>query len=223
MKKYSLLILSFIISIIIFSILIIIQKNITNQDTLQKVYILKNDLESYSQLNETFLDEIYMENSQLNNYEFISNKEEILNKYSKYNLKKGEILTKKLLIDANDIDKIKSQDTNENIAIKLDSLSSIYSSTITDKSTINLYISINEKYLPEDIKNYSKVIQNKDGNNIVTFKYLENISPINFTDENGNQVNSGNQFSSIVINVTDKQAIYLNSINGIANFKVTIN
>ena len=33
--------------------------------------------------------------------------EEILNKYSKYNLKKGEILTKKLLIDANDIDKIK--------------------------------------------------------------------------------------------------------------------
>ena len=80
MKKYSLLILSFIISIIIFIILIVIQKNITDKDSLKKVYILKNDLEAYSLLDESCLDEIYIENSLLTNYEFISNKQEILNK-----------------------------------------------------------------------------------------------------------------------------------------------
>lgn len=223
MKKYSLLILSFIISIIIFIILIFTQKNISNQEVLGTVYILKNDVEAYSLLDENCLEEIYIQNNLLINYEFISNKEEILNKYTKYNLKKGDFLTNKLLIDASEIENIKRQSSNENIAIKLDNTSSIYSSVISDKSTINLYISVNEKYLPEDIDNFNKVTQNKDGNNIVTFKYLENISPIKFTDESGNQVNSENQFSSIVINVPQKQAIYLNSINNLASFKVTIN
>ncbi len=223
MKKYSLLILSFVISIIIFSILIVVEKNINQKDELNKVYILNKDIEIYSLLDDSYIDEIYIENSLLNNYNFISNKEEFLNKYSKYNLKKGEFLTNKLLVTSDELDKVKKENTNENIAIKLDNLSSIYSDIITNKTTIDLYITINEKYLPLDIQNFSNITQNKDGNNIVTFKYLDNITPISFVDENGNQVNGETTFSSIILNVTNSQAIYLNSISSMANFKVTIN
>lgn len=51
MKRYSILLISFIASVIIFIILITVQNNIVNRDNLVQAYIITQDINMYEDIN----------------------------------------------------------------------------------------------------------------------------------------------------------------------------
>ncbi len=223
MKKYILAILSFIISCILFFILISIQKQVIDKDNLISIYVSNKDITKYSNIIQEDLIVCYSTKDNAKKCNLLTDIKEIENMVTNNQINQGEIISKDMMINKDDINTNIDDNQLEKVCIKLKDTDVLLSQLINENSIINVYITINSSYRPQDINNYEVANITSDKVNDTTFLYLPKIKPVMWLDETGKKYSGTEKLSSIILEVTKEQAIYINSVKGIADFKITLN
>lgn len=221
MKRYAILILSFILSIIVFVILIICQKKIVNEENFVQAYSISQNIDIHSNITMDMLEPIYIHNDNSIYNEVYNDIENIEMIASNKNLSKGKILLNSDVIDKKQLETSVENLTYERVIIPISNVDEGLKSILTDNAYINLYITVDKDYEPIDIENYEKVLLKKEDKDNITFLYLNKIKPICFLDEDGKVVNDKNIVRSLVVELDKKQAMYINYIKGKAGFNIT--
>lgn len=219
MRKYIILLLSFVLSIILFLILINIQKIIINRNELGVVYVLNQDINAYTEITTEMYDEFYVSNNNISKYSYINDETIIINMISTKNLKKGVILSNDILIEKEKKQDYINSNKQEIVLINVNNYDKKIGQVLNENNYINLYITINSNYIPNNINKLRKVEYKSEKVDQITFLYLENFSTYSliFDDE----VTKKN-LSSIVLRVSQEQATYINSIKDIADFSISV-
>lgn len=223
MKKYILAILSFIISCILFFILISIQKQVIDKDNLISIYVSNKDITKYSNIIQEDLIVCYSTKDNAEKCNLLTDIKEIENMVTNNQINQGEIISKDMMINKDDINTNIDDNQLEKVCIKLKDTDVLLSQLINENSIINVYITINSSYRPQDINNYEVANITSDKVNDTTFLYLPKIKPVMWLDETGKKYSGTEKLSSIILEVTKEQAIYINSVKDIADFKITLN
>ena len=221
MRRYSTLILSFIFSVIIFVALIIIQKNILNQEKGVQAYVLNKDVEAHENITSDMLDLVYIllpDDIEQNLIKELSNLD---NYITKEKISKGKVLLRQDLIEKVDLENYIGEQYAQKVVIPISNIDNGLSCIMGDNSFINLYITIDSEYLPKDIDTYTQMNISSQSEKKVTFLYLEKEKPICFLDENGIVSNEEGFAKSVVLNLNKEQAMYINYIKGKAGFSIT--
>lgn len=221
MKRYSILIISFIVSVVIFITLIVIQKNIINQNTLVQAYVLNQDVNMHDNITLDMVETTYFSSNTMSD-KFYNNIEDIDTIVAKGNLKSGKILFNEDVIKKEEIEANVSKSETEKVVIPVSNLDNAINYILNDNVYINVYVSVNEDYKPYDIAKYESVSLHKEDKNTITFLYLSKVKPVCFLNDNGQAVNKNDLIKSVVLEVTKQQAIYINYIKGKAGFNITV-
>ncbi len=221
MKRYSILIISFIVSVVIFITLIVIQKNIINQNTLVQAYVLNQDVNMHDNITLDMVETTYFSSNTMSD-KFYNNIEDIDTIVAKGNLKSGKILFNEDVIKKEEIEANVSKSETEKVVIPVSNLDNAINYILNDNVYINVYVSVNEDYKTYDIAKYESVSLHKEDKNTITFLYLSKVKPVCFLNDNGQAVNKNDLIKSVVLEVTKQQAIYINYIKGKAGFNITV-
>ncbi|MBE5821672.1 MAG: hypothetical protein E7311_03665 [Clostridiales bacterium] len=207
------------LSIILFVSLINIQKVIINKNELGIVYVLNTNLEPYTQITKDMYDIFYVSNKDINKYSYITDESILNNMISIKQLQKGIILTNDILINKEQKQEYINKNEKEVVLINIDNYDKKIGKVLNDNNYINLYITVNTTYIPNNIHKLRKVEFKSEKVNQITFLYLEKFSTYSllYDDEV-----TKNNLSSIVLEVTREQATYINSIKDIADFSISV-
>lgn len=164
------------------------------------LYVLNKDIQRGNSVKLECIDII-----KVNKKDYNYNTEELIEsiderKLAKLDLKKGQILTKDLLLEKNDY---LFEKDKEVIAIELDKNSAAINSRLEKGSIINLY------FIGEDTSGKAELIE-------------ENIPVIDVYDQNTNIIRSGKEASSVLIHLTKEKVLKVNSYIKSGTFKLSI-
>lgn len=219
MKRYTILILSFILSIVLFFTLLYTQKNILDKSKLGKVYVLNQDIDAYTEIKKEMYDIFYAPNNDINKYEYLDNEESLNNMICMKSINKGSILSNNLLINISDKEEYISKNKKEIVLINIKNDDKKIGQILNENNYINLYITINSNYVPKNINNLKRVEYKSEKVDQITFLYLEKFMTysIIYEDEVTKKM-----LSSIALELSQEQANYINSIKDIADFSISV-
>lgn len=218
MKKYSTLILSFIFSIIVFVVLIYVQKSIINQEELMQVYIVKQNVNICDNITIDMLDVINISKNQILSTDIFTNTNILENVVANKKLSKGKILLNEDLLNKSELENYISSVYTQQVIIPISSVDNSISSIANDNNYVDVYITAESLYEPDNISEYEKV----NNKNTSTFLYIQKAKPICFLDDNGNILKNKGLAKSVVLELNQKQALYINYIKGKAVFNLTL-
>lgn len=219
MRRYGTLILSFICSVVIFIVLIIVQKEILKQEDVIEAYVLKEDAKSYENINKDMLKLIKISGIEEISHNVFTQVDMLSNLVLNKNITKGKILFVEDLINKSDIPNCIDSNYKQKVIIPINNVDNSICSIIHENSYINIYITVDKEYIPEDIRQYQQITM--ENNNLVTILYLEKVKPIEFLNDKGAIVSKGEIAKSIVVELNKQQAMYINYIKGKAGFNIT--
>lgn len=219
MRRYGTLIISFICSVVIFIVLIIVQKQMLKQENTIEAYVLKDDVESYENITIDMLKPIKISSIEEISHNIFTQVEILPNLVLNKNITKGKILFVEDLINKSDIQNYIDDNYKQKVIIPIDNVDNSISSIIHENSYINIYITVDKEYIPEDLTQYQQITM--DNNKMVTFLYLEKVKPVNFLNDKGAKVSKEESAKSVVVELNKVQAMYINYIKGKAGFNIT--
>ena len=219
MRRYGTLIISFICSVVIFIVLIIVQKQMLKQENTIEAYVLKDDVESYENITIDMLKPIKISSIEEISHNIFTQVEILPNLVLNKNITKGKILFVEDLINKSDIQNYIDDNYKQKVIIPIDNVDNSISSIIHENSYINIYITVDKEYIPEDLTQYQQITM--DNSKTVTFLYLEKVKPTNFLNDKGAKVSKEESAKSVVVELNKMQAMYINYIKGKAGFNIT--
>lgn len=221
MRRYSTLILSFICSVIIFIVLIVVQTKMVNKSEGVVAYIVSKDVDIYESITSDMLDSVCITLIDGIQEDLIKDVSNLSDYVTKEKITKGKILLKQDVVKKVDLTNYISEQYVQRVIIPLSNVDNGLTHIINDNTFINLYITIDAQYLPSDIDIYMQMPMTTDYEQKVTFLYLEKKKPICFLDENGIISSKEGFCKSVVLELTKEQAMYINYIKGKAGFSIT--
>ena len=164
-------------------------------------------------------DEFYVSNKYINKYSYINDENILNNMISIKQLSKGIILSNDILIDKEKKQEYIDKNKKEIVLINIDNYDKKIGQVLNKNNYINLYITVNSNYIPNNINKLRKVEFKSEKVDQITFLYLEKFSMYSllYDDEV-----TKNNLSGIVLEVTPEQATYINSIKDIADFSISV-
>ncbi|MDD4066543.1 MAG: hypothetical protein PHH22_01035 [Clostridia bacterium] len=218
MKKYSILIISFIVTVCIFVVLLFIEKQDEYNNQLVVGYVLKDNIMQYESICLDKLEPIYLNNDSSNMTVIFNNIGEIDKYLTNSNMMKGSIVYKENLVLKSDLKDYLKDSKTEKVVIPISNIDSVISNIINSNVYVNVYIQIGNNLKPENIKKYKYITMDDS----ILVLYLEHIKPVCYLDNNGNKVNNNSIIKSIVVETSAEDALYLNYIKGKAGFNITV-
>ena len=219
MRRYGTLIISFICSVVIFIVLIIVQKQMLKQENTIEAYVLKDDVESYENITIDMLKPIKISSIEEISHNIFTQVEILPNLVLNKNITKGKILFVEDLINKSDIQNYIDDNYKQKVIIPIDNVYNSISSIIHENSYINIYVTVDKEYIPKDFTQYQQITM--DNSKTVTFLYLEKVKPVNFLNGKGAKVSKEESAKSVVVELNKMQAMYINYIKGKAGFNIT--
>lgn len=219
MRRYGTLIISFICSVVIFIVLIIVQKQMLKQENIIEAYVLKDNVESYKNITIDMLKPIKISGIEEISHNIFTQVEILPNLVLNKNITKGKILFVEDLINKSDIQNYIDSNYKQKVIIPIDNVDNSISSIIHENSYINIYVTVDKEYIPKDFAQYQQITM--DNSKTVTFLYLEKVKPTNFLNDKGAKVSKEESAKSVVVELNKMQAMYINYIKGKAGFNIT--
>ena len=219
MRRYGTLIISFICSVVIFIVLIIVQKQMLKQENIIEAYVLKDNVESYKNITIDMLKPIKISGIEEISHNIFTQVEILPNLVLNKNITKGKILFVEDLINKSDIQNYIDSNYKQKVIIPIDNVDNSISSIIHENSYINIYVTVDKEYIPKDFTQYQQITM--DNSKTVTFLYLEKVKPTNFLNDKGAKVSKEESAKSVVVELNKVQAMYINYIKGKAGFNIT--
>lgn len=223
-NKVNVLLISIILTVIVYTISIYMQKKLVQYVPTIKCLIVTEDIEAYSQINISQVKEVDMPMSIVSSTKIAKNIEDINNLYLKEKLYEGQIIIKEQLDTKENLSMYVADAGKEKIAIKIKSAENGVAYNVRENSRVNVYATLRNEYANQSLDNLERhsIGDTDDGYTIITL--LEDSKVLGVFNVDGQPIE--NVFDeetpdTILVAVTPEQARQINLIRDIAIFNVT--
>lgn len=223
-NKINVLIITIILTVILFSISTYMQRKIIDYEPTIKCLILKEDIMANTKITEDNVKLIDMPITVVANTKIVQGYNEIKELYSKDNIYAGQILIAKQFDTKENLSIFEWEEEKEKISIKIKSPENATSYQLREGSIINIYSTIRADLATKFLTEKERNIIGDEYDGYIVIKMLENVKVLGVFDANGIQVTqNGVDYipDSMLIAVTPEEAKNINLIRDIAIFNIT--
>ena len=222
-KKVSLLIVSIVLTIIVFSISTYAQKKLVNYIPTMKCMIVRNDIDAYTQISEEDIEYIDMPIVAISKVRIVQNISEIQDLYLRDKIYKGQVLLLDQFDTKENLMIYTADNGKEKISIKIKSSENGASYTLRENSIVNVYATLRSEYINFELVSGDIIFVGDENDGYSTVKILNSIKILGTFDINGEAVESGMEknIDTILVAVTPQEASLINLYRDIATFNVT--
>lgn len=225
--KYKRNLIIILVAIILYVILTFIYNNIVIKSNEIIAFVVSEDIEKGNKIDIEKLFKITLKSSD-NSLEYTTDISNLDNMLLNSDIKKGQIITKEILIEKDSY--IKSNKDEEIVAIKIKSPEDSASYNLNKNSLVNIYYTGKSDFA-------SEILMNLNGSNIVsggnpgymTVEILKNVKIINIYDKYGNEINYNNLQSNneividtILISTDSKTAMNIYNLSRYGDFSISV-
>lgn len=222
-KKVSLLIISIVLTIIVFGISTYMQKKLVNYVPTMKCIILNKDIEAYEQINEDDIEYVDMPISIISSTRIVQNIEDIKELYLKDKVYEGQLLLRNQLDTKENLMIYQADVGKEKISIKIKSAENGVSFTIRENSIVNVYATLRKDHATGVLKDLHNVSIGSEDDGYVIVKILDSVKILGTFNSDGEAIEEGieKNIDTILVAVTSEEARIINLIRELAMFNVT--
>lgn len=221
--KINTLIITIILTIIVFGISTAMQKKLINYEaTVDCLTLKENILEGEEVTKEQFkISKVPL--SIIANQKIVTDFKEIEGLYSKDNIRAGQIAIRNQFDTKENLYIYESENGKEKISIKIKNPENAMSFQLKENSYINIYATIRNDVGYNFLKENERQTIGDDMDGYTVIKLLTNIKVLGTFNEDGVEYekNSSENMDSILIAVTPEEAKTINLIREIATFNIT--
>lgn len=223
-NKVNILLVSIVLTVIVYSVSIYMQKRIVQYVPTVKCLIVTEDIDAYTKIDVAQIKEVDMPVSIVSNTKTIKDIYDISNLYLKEKIYKGQILVANQFDTKENLSMYVAEEGMEKIAIKIKSSENGVSYNIRENSKVNVYATLRNEYANQALSNLEKysVGSSDDGYSVVTM--LEGTKVLGVFNSDGQPIE--NVFDeetpdTILVAVTPEKARQINLIRELASFNIT--
>ena len=202
MRKLKIKFMFLVIFVITYFLISFLYKKIIINEKYQEVYMLTENLQIGEKIQEEKVKKV-----RINKNDFSIDDDEIEQEISfnisKYDLKKGQIITKDLVIKE---DEYIIDENRARIAIELDKSNVSINSALDKGSLIDIY------YIRDDIADIEKRVE------LIANK----VKVIDITDDNGNTVNRSSNASQVIVSLSKDKILLISKYKKLGSFSISI-
>lgn len=220
-KKASILIVSIILTLIVFGVSTYMQKRLVNYIPTMKCLIASKDIEAYEQVNKDLVEVVDMPISIFTKVRTVADVSEVEGLYLKDKIYKGQILLYSQFDTKENLMIYNAEEGKEKIAIKIKNAENGVSYTVRENSIINVYATLRSEYANGLAEQINTIGIENDSYSVV--KLLDSVKVLGTFDANGETIENSieKNIDTILIAVTPEEAQKINLIREIATFNIT--
>lgn len=221
-KKVSLLIITIILTLIVFGISTYMQKKLVNYIPTIKCMIVTKDIEANEKIDEDDIEIVDMPVAIITKVRTVQDISEVKELYLKDKIYKGQIVLYSQFDTKENLMIYKADEGKEKISIKIKNAENGVSYTLRENSIVNVYATLRSEYASNiGDENIKQIGVENDSYSVI--KVLENIKILGTFDVNGEPINSSQEknIDTILLAVTPEEAKNINLIRDIATFNIT--
>ena len=222
-KKVSLLIVTTVLTIIVFSISTYMQKKLVDYIPTMRCLIVSNDINAYEQITEENIKYVDMPIEIISNVQIVREINEIKGLYLKDKIYKGQILLSSQFDSKENLMIYNAEEGKEKISIKIKSPDNGVSYTLRENSFVNIYATVRTEYISETLFSGDVIYIGDENDGFGISKILDSVKILGVFDSNGENLENGFErtIDTILIAVTPQEAKLINLYRDIAVFSIT--
>lgn len=221
--KLNILIVTIILTIIVFGISTYMQKKLINYEATVSCLVLVDDVYENELVSEEKFKVVNIPISLVANQRIITGFNEIDGLYAKDNIKKSQIAIKSQFDTKENLSIYEVENGKEKISIKIKTAENGMSFQIKENSLVNVYVTLRNEYAVNFLNDKERLVIGNEDDGYTVIKLLENIKVLGVFTVDGVEVQKldGENVDSILISVTPEEAKEINLLREIASFNIT--
>lgn len=222
-NKINILIWTFILTIIVFTLSINLQKRLVEHEPKIECLVLIEDILENEKVSEEKFKLSKVPVSLITNVAVISNFSEIEGMYAKSFISKGQIAFKKLFDTQENLLIFEAENGTEKISIKIENPENGVSYAIKKNSLVNLYATIRNNYAQDFLSENDRLTIGDEYEGYTVIKILDEAKVLGTFNIDGIEITNAQDgiIDSIMLSVTPDVAKQINLIRDIATFNIT--
>lgn len=221
--KINVLIVTVILTIIVFGISTYMQKKLINYEATISCLVLTKDINENELVEEADFKKADIPISIIANQRIVTDFKEIKGLYSKDNIKKGQIAVRSQFDTKENLSIYEAESGKEKLSIRIKAAENGMSFQIKENSFVNIYVTLDSEYANNFLMHKERLTFGNELDGYTVIKLLENIEVLGVFTSDGTEFSktNGENIDSILIAVTPEEAKEINLIREIAEFNIT--
>ncbi len=222
-SKINILIITIILTIIIFFISTYMQKKLIKYEATIPCLVLNSDINENELVQSENFKTVKIPISIVSNQRIIQDFEEIEGLYAKDNIKAGQIAMLSQFDSKENLSIFEAEEGKEKISIKIKNAENGMSFQIKENSIVNVYATISTDIAKDFLIDKERMTIGNEFDGYTVIKILSNIKVLGAFTIDGIEYDKsdGENIDSILISVTPEEAKEINLIRDIATFNIT--
>jgi hypothetical protein len=223
-KKISILLVTTLLTIIIFTISTYLQRKIINYEPTISCFVAINDIDQYKKIDIKDVKKVEVPISLVINTKIIQEPSEIEELYAKDKIYSGQLIIKDQLDTSENLKIYEFEDEREIISIKVKSPENAVSFQLRKNANINIYITLRSDFGEKFLQDKERVSIGTAEEGYVMIKLIENIKVLGLFDSIGNPVEGmleKEPIDSVLVAVTEEDAKIINLVRDVGTFNIT--
>lgn len=221
--KINILIITIILTIIVFGISTYLQKRLINYEATIACLVLSKDINENELVSEENFKVADIPISIIANQKIVTDFKEIEGLYAKDNIKAGQIVIKNQFDTKENLSIYEIEDGKEKVSIKIETAENGMSFQIKENAIVNVYATLRNEFASNFSLDKDRLSIGDEFEGYTVIKILENITVLGVFTVDGIEFekSDGENIDSILIAVTPEEAKEINLIRDIAIFNIT--
>lgn len=221
--KINTLIITVILTIIVFGISTYMQKKLINYEATISCLILSEDIYENELVSKDKFKLANIPISVVATQKIVTDFSEIENLYAKDNIKKGQIAVRSQFDTKENLSIYEAEVGKEKISIKVKSAENGVSYKIKENSYINVYATLRNELATNFLTQNDRLSIGNEEDGYTVIKILNDVKVLGVFNVDGIEIkqSEGENIDSILVSVTEEEAKQINLIREIANFNIT--
>ena len=221
--KINTLIITVILTIIVFGISTYMQKKLINYEATISCLILSEDIYENEMVSKDKFKLANIPISVVATQKIVTDFSEIENLYAKDNIKKGQIAVRSQFDTKENLSIYEVEVGKEKISIKVKSAENGVSYKIKENSYINVYATLRNELATNFLTQNDRLSIGNEEDGYTVIKILYDVKVLGVFNVDGIAIkqSEGENIDSILVSVTEEEAKQINLIREIANFNIT--
>lgn len=221
--KINTLIITVILTIIVFGISTYMQKKLINYEATISCLILSEDIYENELVSKDKFKLANIPISVVATQKIVTDFSEIENLYARDNIKKGQIAVRSQFDTKENLSIYEAEVGKEKISIKVKSAENGVSYKIKENSYINVYATLRNELATNFLTQNDRLSIGNEEDGYTVIKILNDVKVLGVFNVDGIEINQseGENIDSVLVSVTEEEAKQINLIREIANFNIT--
>lgn len=222
-SKTNILIVTVLLTIIIFGISTYLQKKLINYEATVSCLVLTKDINENELVNMDDFKLVNIPISIVATQKIVTSFKEIEGLYARDNIKSGQIAIKSQFDTRENLSIYEAEEGKEKLSIKIKSAENGMSFQIKENSHINIYATLKNEYANGFLSNHERMMIGDEWEGYSIIKVLEDVEVLGVFNADGEDIEKteGEHVDSILISVTPEEAKAINLIKDLAVFNIT--